>query len=492
MDPRKSLDDTMPIIYRPTPALPPVIVVRSDSRPPSKPPSRPQSPAARGVALTAAARRKLIQFQILVRHRDERDALSLLLKLSIAYWVGFTSIGFFFMGFYQQFGPGKADMRGLSPWWTALFHTSSAFANNGLALWQDNVVPMRNHPFLLVIMGSLIVVGNTGFPVAFRVFVYLVSVVSGKLGRRGQKTHRLTQYILKYSRRISVQIYPAKQTLFLFVFIIATTSIMYVVIMASDWSTFPGMTPTQKVFNYWFQVMATRTGGFSSIDVGKLAAGTLVLFAVMMYIGVIPGAVALRSSRSPPGLEELATAEQMAHDLGREKRRQKKQNAMFQLKRLILFDSTWLYAPWFLIAAIESKRYRAESASGNFTIFKIFFEIASAYGTVGLTMGYTGVVYSFCGVWSTLSKFITCVVMMMGRHRSFPDRIDQALVASLIIDGAPEQQKELQRTASLPEMGISKGMDGGGSGDGSVSMSVTPTPISRSPALAEHKAIAVV
>lgn len=56
----------------------------------------------------------------------------------------------------------------------------------------------------------------------------------------------------------------------------------------------------------------------------------------------------------------------------------------------------------------------------------ILFELASAYGTVGLTLGYPNYVPSFSGKFRPFSKLVVMAVMMAGRHRGFPDSIDQA------------------------------------------------------------------
>jgi Trk-type K+ transport system membrane component len=38
-------------------------------------------------------------------------------------------------------------------------------------------------------------------------------------------------------------------------------------------------------------------------------------------------------------------------------------------------------------------------------------------GTVGLSLGYGTMPFSFCGVWSGGSKFILALIMILGKHR---------------------------------------------------------------------------
>jgi hypothetical protein len=56
------------------------------------------------------------------------------------------------------------------------------------------------------------------------------------------------------------------------------------------------------------------------------------------------------------------------------------------------------------------------------------FEVVSAYGTVGLSLGVPYDDYSFCGVWHTVSKLILITVMLRGRHRILPMAIDRAVL----------------------------------------------------------------
>jgi Trk-type K+ transport system membrane component len=38
-------------------------------------------------------------------------------------------------------------------------------------------------------------------------------------------------------------------------------------------------------------------------------------------------------------------------------------------------------------------------------------------GTVGLTLGYGSLPYSFCGVWKDGSKMVLLFIMILGKHR---------------------------------------------------------------------------
>ncbi|CAF4712429.1 unnamed protein product, partial [Rotaria sp. Silwood2] len=81
----------------------------------------------------------------------------------------------------------------------------------------------------------------------------------------------------------------------------------------------------------------------------------------------------------------------------------------------IILTRTWLFVFIFLICTIEYRKMAP--VDSNITVFKVIFEIISAFGTVGLSLGYPNVASSFSTVFSPASKTIIVATMLMGRHR---------------------------------------------------------------------------
>lgn len=80
-----------------------------------------------------------------------------------------------------------------------------------------------------------------------------------------------------------------------------------------------------------------------------------------------------------------------------------------------LLTRTWLFVFIFLICAIEYRRMAP--ADPDITIFKITFEIISAFGCTGMSLGYPNKTTSFASVLSPASQILLIITMLMGRHR---------------------------------------------------------------------------
>lgn len=133
-----------------------------------------------------------------------------------------------------------------------------------------------------------------------------------------------------------------------------------------------------------------------------------------MYISVYPIVVSLRSSNI--FLKKIPPKREIEHEL----------------QRLFAKDTAWIFFSFLLISATETGSLDDPRGTGDlpdprFNMFAVFFEIMSAYGNVGLSLGYPGTVTSFSAKWRPFSKVVLCGVMYLGRHRGLPDSVDRAL-----------------------------------------------------------------
>lgn len=96
------------------------------------------------------------------------------------------------------------------------------------------------------------------------------------------------------------------------------------------------------------------------------------------------------------------------------------------IRNQLAYDIWYLGFCVFLIAIIEHGPLNAHEP--GFSLFSVLFEVTSAYGTVGLSLGVPYDSYSFSGSWHVLSKVVLLTVMLRGRHRILPMAIDRAVL----------------------------------------------------------------
>jgi len=96
-----------------------------------------------------------------------------------------------------------------------------------------------------------------------------------------------------------------------------------------------------------------------------------------------------------------------------------------QIRSQLAHDLWWLALAVFAITTIETGHFLEDPTT--FNVFNVLFEVVSAYGTVGISVGLPTQNYSFSGAWNTGSKLILCLVMLRGRHRGLPVALDRAV-----------------------------------------------------------------
>ena len=419
---------------------------------------------------------RINQFHALLTHRQERDALNLLIWIKIGYWFGMLFLAFIVYSICIASSPGLGKeigeryTNGGGTAWVAFFMGCSSLTNAGISLFSDSYTIFAKSHFMLVFTVFILVFGNTGYPILLRGVVRLISIITKRIsGERAERIHRLTKYILRFPRRLTVSLFPMRQTLILLGILVAITVVQCVDFLATDWSFLPStLNVGEKLLNTFFQSICTRTTGFNTLDLSTLSQSTLVMFAIMMYIAVVPNVITMRFTRDSNDTSNENSNDKKKKKDEKDKKKKKddddssssdssssssdsddeeddgvigsiresmpapttKEGVGFHLKRMILFDTTWIFLPWYIISVVEDKKFKSDSQ--NFTPFKVFFEVMSAYGTVGYSCGYPGLSSSFVGSMRNFSKYVIMIVMLMGRHRNLPDNIDQAILPSCL------------------------------------------------------------
>lgn len=126
-----------------------------------------------------------------------------------------------------------------------------------------------------------------------------------------------------------------------------------------------------------------------------------------------------------------------------------------QMHGQLAHDIWWLALAVLVITAIETRHFDDDPVV--FSVFNIIFEVVSAYGTVGISVGVPTAAYSFCGEWYTASKLLLCLVMLRGRHRGLPVALDHAVrLPGEHLHREEEQDQEIRRVMSESRMAVNE------------------------------------
>ncbi|KAL4893678.1 putative cation transporter [Aspergillus ambiguus] len=401
----------------------------------------------------------------------EYRAISFLSLIVFFYWAMFLVLGIIGVGTWLEVNhPDIPRKNGLSPFWTGAFFAVSAFVNSGMSLLDSNMTALQTSAYPLITMGMLILAGNTLYPCFLRFIIWFMRRLLP--AKPSWKTWQVTlDFILDHPRRVYTNLFPARHTWYLLGTII--------VLNGFDWAMFEILAIGNKeieklpagyrVLDGLFQALAVRAGGFYVVTISGLRQGLLVLYVLMMYVSAYPVLVTMRntnvyeerslgiythdeqleaSSRKSPSIFMSLVRH---HLLGRQDVTTTESSRSYfvhqQLRSQLSHDIWWIALGVLFISIAESPNYSKDPV--GYSTFNIIFEVVSAYGCVGVSVGYPGTNSSFCGSWHTISKLILAAVALRGRHRGLPVAIDKAvMLPNESLAWAEEEDAALRREQS--------------------------------------------
>ncbi len=257
----------------------------------------------------------------------------------------------------------------------ALFLTISMTANAGFDITGDSLFRYANdYPFQLMAM-FLMFTGAVGFWPLVELKDWVISK------RKGVKFEfSLFTKILVFSH-IGLWIFGG-----LAVFVLESNNFL------ADKNAF------ETIFYSMFMSITTRNAGFATMDVTNLKGVTLLMFAGLMFIGSSPNSAGggIRTSTFLVVLAALFSFSIERDQVVIGKRGVKRATVM---KSLVVFIVAILvvFVSSFLILAFD-----------QVTLKEAVFEVASAFGTTGLSLGITASL-------NTLSKLVLISTMFIGR-----------------------------------------------------------------------------
>lgn len=282
-------------------------------------------------------------------------------------------VGAFILTMYFYFTPyfstfNEALLNGI-------FAAISATTNGGFDITGQSLAPFKNDYFVQVINMLLITLGAIGFPVLIE--------VKNFIKHKGPRTFRFSLFA-----KITSVTYLA-------LFVVGTIGILLI----ESFQSFKKMSWHEALFAAMFQSSSTRSGGLTTVDVTQFHEATDMFLSFMMFIGASPSSVGggIRTTTFALAalfLYNFARGREEIHVFKRE---------------IYLIDIFRSYAVILLaIMMVLVSAMILSITEKHASLIEIVFEITSAFGTCGMSLGLTEDL-------STPGKCIIMLLMFIGR-----------------------------------------------------------------------------
>ena len=183
------------------------------------------------------------------------------------------------------------------------------------------------------------------------------------------------------------------------IFLICFGAVMTFILEYSNKGTIGNLSLHDKLLSSYFQSVTLRTAGFQTIDLATLTTPTIIIYLFLMFIGASPGSTGGGLKTTTLGILILGVMNAITGKEDIEYRRRRLSWQTFNKACAILMLSLFYLFVMIIIMSIF------DSSKG---FLPLLFELISAFGTVGLSMGVTAKL-------SIISKLIIILTMYIGR-----------------------------------------------------------------------------
>lgn len=255
-----------------------------------------------------------------------------------------------------------------------IFASVSATTNGGFDLTGSSLQPYQSDYFVQFITMILIVLGAIGFPVLIEVKSFL---------SRKQPEFRFSLFT-----KITTSTYAI-------LFIVGAAVILFV----ESFQSFRGMSWHERLFTAMFHSVSARSGGLTTVDISMFNDATNLFISFLMFIGSSPSSVG-------GGIRTTTFAIAILFLINYANGRQEIQVFGREIYLSDVFKSFAVIILAFFMVLVATMILLVTEPHATTT--QIIFEITSAFGTCGMSLGITSDL-------STAGKFVIMILMFIGR-----------------------------------------------------------------------------
>jgi Trk-type K+ transport system membrane component len=258
-----------------------------------------------------------------------------------------------------------------------MFVSVSATTNGGLDITGQSLIPYANDYFVQTIVMFLIMLGSIGFPVLLEVKAYI--------------KNRIPNFRFSLFAKITTVTYFA-----LFIF-----GVLIILLLEHN-QAFQNMSWHKSLFYALFQSATTRSAGLQTLDVSGFGEGTNIVMGILMFIGSSPSSVG-------GGIRTTTFAILILFLLNFSNQPEKTSIKAFN-REIHITDVQRSFAVFIMasILTFASMIFILVVENGKVSFLQAFFEVMSAFGTCGLSLGITDDV-------NDMTKGVLMLLMLIGR-----------------------------------------------------------------------------
>lgn len=255
-----------------------------------------------------------------------------------------------------------------------IFASISATTNGGFDITGMSLLPFHDDYFVQMVTMVLIVLGAIGFPVLIELKTFLLN--------------RRENFRFSLFTKITTSTYAI-------LFIVGAL----VILLLESFHSFKEMSWHEALFSAMFHSVSTRSAGLTTYDVTTFSEATDIFMSFLMFIGSSPSSVGggIRTTTFALAILFLITFARGREDIqvfGRE------------IHLIDVFRSFVVILLAFFMVLVATLILLITEP--NASLIQIIFEITSAFGTCGMSLGITSDL-------SVVGKIIIIILMFIGR-----------------------------------------------------------------------------
>ncbi len=324
--------------------------------------------------LLVAGKKISIKDRIIIQedfhHRAPKDFKSLIMNIF------FYALAIEFLGSLSLFLYWQRDYGWLKALSLSVFHSVSAFCNAGFSLFSDSFYGFRESTWINTSLIILIVLGGLGFLVIDELKGKLVGLV------KREKT--------KLSLHAKLVIGMTLCLIFFF----------FIIFLLIEWNySLEQFSGQEKILSSLFQIITPRTAGFNTMNLNSLSLAVVLLLMMLMFIGASPGSTGGGVKTSTIGVilaflkSKITTRDTV--------------NLFYRTLSMELVTKAFTVVT-LAVSIIFLSSFIILMTQPNASFREVLFEVFSAFGTVGLSLGLTPKLTS-------MGKIVIILVMYIGR-----------------------------------------------------------------------------